>query len=57
MLLMGGEVYHDSSRGPPVERRLLPETPEDLRSIVGSFFCTGGMQRQLLRYRIDANVM
>lgn len=33
MMLMGGEVYHDS-REPPWERRLPPETPKDLRNII-----------------------
>lgn len=36
MLLMGGKVYHDGSREPPCERRLPPETPEDLRAILGA---------------------
>lgn len=33
MLLMGGEVYHDT-RQPPWERRLPPETPRDLRHMI-----------------------
>lgn len=33
MMLMGGEVYHDS-REPPWERRLPPESTKDLREIV-----------------------
>lgn len=33
MMLMGGEVYHDS-REPPHERRLPPETPKDLRDVL-----------------------
>lgn len=34
MMLMGGEVYHDV-RDAPVERRLPPEAPKDLRDILG----------------------
>lgn len=33
MMLMGGEVYHDTS-AQPWERRLPPETPKDLRNII-----------------------
>mmetsp|Transcript_114554 Transcript_114554/g.318996 ORF Transcript_114554/g.318996 Transcript_114554/m.318996 type:complete len:948 (+) Transcript_114554:157-3000(+) len=33
MMIMGGEVYHDM-REPPWERRLPPETPNDLQDIV-----------------------
>ncbi|CAK0841252.1 unnamed protein product [Prorocentrum cordatum] len=35
MLLMGGEVYHNS-REAPYERRLPPETASDLRAVVSS---------------------
>jgi len=36
MLLTGGEVYHDK-REPPFERRLPPETPSELRELIGKF--------------------
>lgn len=35
MLLMGGEVYHNSQEA-PYERRLPPETPSDLRAVISS---------------------
>jgi len=35
MMLMGGEVYHNSQE-PPYERRLPPETPSDLRAMVSN---------------------
>jgi len=61
MLLMGGEVYHDT-RQPPWERRLPPETPRDLLHMIShlSFEFYWGSHHFLLparsTHRVEVNL-
>merc|ERR1719414_1475554 len=60
-MLTGGEVYHDM-REPPRERRLPPETPSDLRVILGhlsfDFYwaCHHFLQPARAAYRVEVNL-